>query len=143
EFSYYNRNDQKCALEANGPNGVSFRSSAEQFHLSYMIGNDQLRYQTAERIKQAAMATGYRFRLIAAESSDSEVILRVRNDGVAPIYRDAYFAVGMQRSTTSLRGLLPGDTLTCTVKTSRVREPITIQSDAVLSTQTIQFDAEL
>ncbi|MEM7560159.1 MAG: DUF4832 domain-containing protein, partial [Planctomycetota bacterium] len=33
EFSYYNKKDQKNALAASGPNGVSFEESAKKFHI--------------------------------------------------------------------------------------------------------------
>lgn len=145
EFSYYNMKDQKKALTENGPNGVSFEQAARQFHITYMIGNDQTRHSTEERIKSAGMATGYRFRITAAAVKDNALRLRVTNDGVAPIYRDAYFVAGQKRSTTSLQGLLPGESLVCAI--ADVSEvdlaKITIQCDAILPTQSIQFDADL
>jgi hypothetical protein len=145
ELSYYNMKDQKNALAANGPNGVSFEDAARQFHISYMIGNDQTRHSTIERIKSAGMATGYRFKVKTASIQGNTLRLQVTNEGVAPIYRDAYFAAGKKRSTNSLKGLLPGETRLCEI--SDVNESdlgsITIQSDAVLPTQTIQFEANL
>ncbi|TWU55589.1 DUF4832 domain-containing protein [Rubripirellula reticaptiva] len=145
EFSYYNNKDQKNALRPDGPNGVSFEEAAKQFHISYMIGNDQPRFQPAERIKSASMATGYRFRVSAAQIKGDDLTLHVTNDGVAPIYRDAFFAAGEKRSTTSLRGLLPGETIECSVAgaSDRDLQQISIQSDAILPTQTIQFDSDL
>ncbi|MEM7476908.1 MAG: DUF4832 domain-containing protein, partial [Planctomycetota bacterium] len=109
EFSYYNKKDQKNALAINGPNGVSFEKAAKQFHISYMIGNDQTRYQPIERIREAGMAAGYRFRVTQAAVKGKELRLEVTNEGVAPIYRDAYFAAGEHRATNSLKGLLPGE----------------------------------
>lgn len=145
EFSYYNMKDQKNALAKNGPNDVSFEEATKQFHISYMIGNDQPRHSTIERITAAGMATGYRFRVTSAAVKNDELRLRVTNNGVAPIYRDAYFVAGQNRSKTSLRGLLPGDSLVCVI--AGVSEAdlsnITIQSDAILPTQTIQFEADL
>lgn len=145
EFSYYNMKDQKNALAENGPNGVSFEEAAKQFHISYMIGNDQTRHSTVQRIASAGMATGYRFRVTAAAIKGNELRLRVTNEGVAPIYRDAYFAAGGNRSTASLRGLLPGESLVCSIAGVSVADlqEITIQSDAILPTQTIQFNADL
>ncbi|QDT11773.1 beta-galactosidase [Planctomycetes bacterium K23_9] len=145
EFSYYNKRDQKNSLSPNGPNGVSFEKAAKQFHITYMIGNDQPRYQPIERIASAGRATGYRFRLDSAVASGGNVTLTVTNDGVAPIYRDAYFAAGKIRSQTSLRGLLPGETLTCTIKNVSQADlsNITIECDSILPTQTIQFQADL
>lgn len=144
EFSYYSNKDQKKALGPDGPNGVSFEDAAKQFHISYMIGNDQPRFQPADRIKSASMATGYRFRVASAQVKGSELTLRVTNDGVAPLYRDAFFAAGEKRSTTSLRGLLPGETIQCSIPgvTSQDLKEISIQCDAILATQAIQFDSE-
>lgn len=145
EFSYYNRKDQKNALRAEGPNGVSFEKAAKQFHISYMIGNDQPRFQPIERIKSASMATGYRFRVTAASVHENELRLRVTNGGVAPLYRDAYFAAGNKRSATSLRGLIPGESRICIVPevTEADLGKISIQSKALLGTQQIQYEADL
>ncbi|MEM6468079.1 MAG: DUF4832 domain-containing protein, partial [Planctomycetota bacterium] len=60
EFSYYNKKDQRQALAPNGPNGVSFEQAARQFHITYMMGNDQPKYQKVDRIRSASIATGYR-----------------------------------------------------------------------------------
>lgn len=145
EFSYYNKRDQKMALSEGGPNGVAFEDAAKAFHITYMIGDAQPRYQPIERIKSAGMATGYRFRVTAAEVSGDKLRLRVTNEGIAPIYRDAYFAAGEHRSKTSLRGLLPGESRLCEVQGVDAQDlnAITIQSDSILSTQSIQFAADL
>lgn len=145
EFSYYTKKDQKNALEPSGPNGVSFETAANQFHITYMIGNDQPRFQPIERVKSAGMATGYRFRVTAAAMQENELRLRVTNEGVAPLYRDAYFAAGSKRSTRSLRGLLPGESMTCTIAEvgKEDLQQITIQCNAILSNQKIQFLADL
>ncbi|MEM9645895.1 MAG: DUF4832 domain-containing protein [Planctomycetota bacterium] len=145
EFSYYNKKDQRNSLAVDGPNGVSFEDAAKQFHISYMIGNDQPRYQNMDRIASAGMATGYKFRVTSAAVHGKEIRLRVINEGVAPIYRDAYFTSGDQRSETSLRGLLPGESLDCSIANVSATDPesITIQCDAILPTQTIQFQADL
>ncbi|MEO1524200.1 MAG: DUF4832 domain-containing protein [Planctomycetota bacterium] len=145
EFSYYRNKDQKNALAANGPNGVSFEDAAKQFHISYMIGNDQPRYQKAERIKAASMATGYRFRVTSATLEGNDLVLEVTNDGVAPIYRDAFFAAGNKRSTTTLRGQLPGETRVHKIEGIRKADLATLEivSDAILPSQKIQFEADL
>jgi hypothetical protein len=145
EFSYYNNKDQKNALSPAGPNGVSFEAAAKQFHITYMIGDDQPRFQSLERIKSAGMATGYRIGVKAASIEADELRLRVTNDGVAPLYRNAYFAAGGKRSKTSLRGLLPGESLECVIPDVADEDlrQITIQCDAVLPTQEIQYAADL
>ncbi|SMP76612.1 hypothetical protein SAMN06265222_12186 [Neorhodopirellula lusitana] len=148
EFSYYNNRDQRLALSPSGPNGVPFEKDAARFHITYMIGNDQPKYQSLDRIKDAGMAIGYRFRIIQVqailEHPDSKtvtVIITATNDGVAPIYRDAYFAAAGIRASESLLGLLPGQECVFTIES--VPRPgmksITIQSDWVLPSQTIPF----
>ena len=145
EFSYYNSKDQRKALSEGGPNGVTFEEAAKQFHISYMIGNDQPRYQTEQRIKEAGMATGYRFRVTHAAVKGNELRLRVLNEGVAPIYRDAFFAAGQHLSNNSLRGLLPGESAVFSIKDLRPADlgQISIQSPHILSTQRIEFEADL
>lgn len=149
EFSYYNGRDQRNALRSEGPNGVSFDVAAAQFHISYMIGNDQPRYQTMSHIQQAGLSTGYRFRVVKAELHGTDVELTVTNAGVAPIYRDAWFAVGegqaTVRSADSLRGLLPGQTKQFVVEgvDAKASKLIKIESDAILPGQQIQFEAQL
>ncbi|MCR9197746.1 MAG: DUF4832 domain-containing protein [Planctomycetaceae bacterium] len=144
EFSYYNKKDQRNALAAGGPNGVSFEQAARQFHITYMIGNDQPRYQSMDRIRQAGMATGYRFRVTKATTGDGHINLTVTNEGVAPLYRDAWFARGKQRAKTSLKGLLPGESRDCRIALSGNGDvPLTIECDAILPGQKIQFAADL
>ena len=145
EFSYYNKRDQKNALSVRGPNGVSFETAAKQFHISYMIGDDQPRYQSVERIREAGMSTGYRFHVESAELDGTTLRLNVVNKGVAPIYRDAWFAVGKQRSQTSLKGLLPEQSRVFQIQNVRAKDAtkVRIQSDTILPSQQIQFHADL
>ncbi|MFK7737493.1 MAG: DUF4832 domain-containing protein [Pirellulaceae bacterium] len=145
EFSYYRAKDQKNALRPEGPNGVSFENAAKQFHISYMIGNDQPRFQAVERLRSASMATGYRFRVQGAKLQGSTLDLEVTNEGVAPIYRDAYFSVGNNRASQSLKGLLPGESLRCTIDQVLAADikDLFIYCDSILKTQSIQFEADL
>ena len=145
ELSYYNRRDQKNALAENGPNGVSFQQAARQFHITYMIGNDQPQYRSIDDIKAAGMMTGYRFRVTSATRNDDQLRLTVTNDGVAPIYRDAYFTAGTKLSPTSLRGLLPGSERECTISDIDEEDikQLQIHCDAILPTQSIEFEADL
>jgi len=91
------------------------------------------------------MQTGYRFRVTAASFEGGTLEFHVTNEGVVPIYRDAWFSAGKKRSETSLKGLLPGKQLTCSIKgvTRDDLNHIVIQSDAILPGQTIQYDADL
>lgn len=145
EFSYYKKSDQKNALAPEGPNGVNFPTAAKQFHLSYIIGNDQPRYRTQEEIAAASKAIGYRFRVTSATRIENTLRLKITNTGIAPIYRDAFFSAGKKRSTKSLKGLLPNQTFECTIANVDEEDlkQIAIQCDAILPSQTIQFEADL
>lgn len=148
EFSYYNRRDQKLALSENGPNGVGFEEAAKRFHITYMIGNDQPAFQSIERIREAGMATGYRFRILRAQfrqvkPGQANVMIELTNEGVAPIYRDAYLAAGKVRSAESLRELMPGKTRVYRIDSVPLIDVdrISIQCDFILPSQTISFNA--
>ncbi|MCM2373175.1 DUF4832 domain-containing protein [Aporhodopirellula aestuarii] len=145
EFSYYNSRDQKFALAPQGPNGVSFESDARKFHITFMIGNDQVKFQSEERIKAAGMATGYRLRITEAVRVGDRVRLEVTNDGVAPLYRDAYFSIAGSRSTQTLKELLPGESISIELMDpDRVAEnALTVECDHILPGQKIQFAADL
>ncbi len=109
EFSYYTQSDQKHALAPTGPHGVPFEKAAADFHITFMIGDGQPRYQSMERIKTAGMACGYRFRVVRFEASSTRSRATIQNTGVAPIYHDAFVAVNGVRAKESLKGLLPGE----------------------------------
>ncbi|WP_407290769.1 hypothetical protein [Stutzerimonas zhaodongensis] len=146
EFNYYSDYDQKNVLAPNGPWGRSFESLAAQYHISYMIGNDQPDYQPRWRIREASMATGYAFRITSLTSNGDCVRLTVRNEGVAPIYYDAWPAANGQRMGTSLKGLLPGANRTaaaCIGAHARAGLQISIESDRLVPGQRIQYNASL
>ena len=69
EFSYYTPHDQKQALAPAGPHGISFEKAAADFHITFMIGNDQPRHQPLEHVRAAGIACGYKFRILAFESN--------------------------------------------------------------------------
>ncbi len=87
------------------------------------------------------MATGYRFVVRQCETDGKTTRLRVANEGVAPIYRDAWFAVGSVRSATSLRGLLPGEEWSIEIPAAPMPDGSDVQiiSDCILPQQTIEF----
>lgn len=58
ELNYYTDHDQQHALDPEGPHGISFEQMAAQYHISYMIGNDQPEYQSMARIEEAGLSTG-------------------------------------------------------------------------------------
>ena len=145
EISYYTSSDQKNFLNPAGMYGVTWEQASAKYHITFMIANDAPRgqYGTAARFKEAGMACGYHFALTGLYANDERTAACVANTGIAPIYRDAYLAVDGVRSTTSLKGLLPGDTLLVYVDKVTTGRDVTIASDYVLSGQTIQFDADL
>ena len=140
EFSYYTDYDQEHVLDyPDGPFGKPFEDFAGDFHITYMIGNDQPAYQTMERIRDASMATGYRFQVFSLRARSDSSVFGIRNFGVAPIYYDAYVAVAGIRSPVSLKLLSPGDTLYCGVAADARGAVITIESDKLVEGQEIQF----
>lgn len=144
ELSYYTDYDQQNALSLpDGPHGRDFESFVEQYHLSYVMGNDQLRYHSVARVKQAAMRTGYAFTVTRFESNGVETRISIRNDGVAPIYYDAYPALDKVKSNKSLKGLLPGRTRSSVIEADARSSSLSIVSDHILDSQEIQFNASL
>lgn len=144
EISYYTSADQKNFLNPAGMYGVTWEQASAKYHISFMIANDApgSQYGTAERFKEASMACGYHFALTGLYANGSQTAACVTNAGIAPIYRDAFLAVDGVRSDTSLKGLLPGDTLLVYVNNVTNGHDVTIESDYILPTQTIQFDAD-
>lgn len=142
EVSYYTSSDQHNFLNPAGMYGVTWEQAAAKYHITFINANDapEGRYATAQRVQEAGLASGYRFAVTAAESNGSSTRLTVTNEGVAPIYYDAYFAIGSVRATESLRGLLPGASLTVTI--AAVGEP-QIVCDHLLPSSEIQYRAEL
>jgi hypothetical protein len=143
EFSYYTRDDQKQALAASGPHGISFEKAAADFHITFMIGNDQPRYQPLDRVRTAGLACGYKFRIQAFEASDSNARVTVTNAGVAPIYHDAFLTVNGVRSARTLKRLLPGESRTDQIPAGGKSPKLTIESDRLVAGQSIDFDADL
>jgi len=143
EFSYYSKRDQRLALSAMGPNGRSFDDMSAEFHITFMIGNDQPGYQSMKRISEAAMMTGYRLRISTFETSETASRVTVSNVGIAPPYHDAYVAVDGVRAANSLRGLLPGESRTFEVAIGGETPKLTIQSDRLVEGQSIPFEANV
>jgi hypothetical protein len=104
-----------------------------------MIGNDQPGYQTMERIKEASMAAGYKFKINSIRTWADSSVFEIMNYGVAPFYYDAYVAVDGVRSSTSLKLLGPGETIDCGVSAGAKDAEISIESDKLVEGQEIQF----
>lgn len=148
EVSYYTDADQKNFLNPAGMYGHTWEEQAAKYHITFMIANDapEGSYGTAARFRTAGMATGYRFKVTAVKAFADSTRIWVTNTGVAPIYRDAFFSIESARSTQSLRYLLPGDTLCCSVPAvlSTMQSPassLQIVSDFILPSQHIQYEA--
>ena len=144
EISYYTSADQKNFLNPAGMYGVTWEQASAKYHISFMIANDAPsgQYGTAARFKEASMACGYHFALTGLYANAEKTAAYITNTGIAPIYRDAYLAVAGIRSETSLKGLLPGDTLLVFIPKPTTGTDLTIESDHILPGQKIQFDAE-
>ena len=146
EISYYKSSDQKNFLNPAGMYGHTWEEQAAKYHITFMIANDAPRgsYGTAARFKEATMASGYRFVVKDCQTNGSSTRVLVGNEGIAPIYRDAWFAVGAVRSTTTLKGPLPG-----AEQWMEISAPLTkaadlkIVSDHILAQQEIEFKANV
>ncbi|MGE4288699.1 MAG: T9SS type A sorting domain-containing protein [Salinivirgaceae bacterium] len=140
EFSYYSNYDQAHVLDyPDGPYGKPFETFARDFHISYMIGNDQPNYQSMERIKEASMASGYRFKIVSLKTTTDSSVFEILNFGVAPIYYDAYIAVNGVKSSESLKYLAPGQTKVFSVPAGAKNAEITIESEKLVPGQKIEF----
>ncbi|AMV39959.1 hypothetical protein [Planctomyces sp. SH-PL62] len=143
EFSFYEPKDQREALSPTGPHGVEFSRHAAKFHISFMIGDAQPRHQKPERIREAGMACGYRFRVSRFAASASRAEVTIENTGIAPIYHDAFPAVNGVRAKDSLRGLPPKESRTFAIDAGGETPKLTIESDRLVPGQRIEFDADL
>ena len=144
EISYYEDSDQLNFLNPSGMHGVTWEDAASKYHVTFMIANDapEGRIGTAARFLEASRSAGYRFRVTSFERAGTKARATVKNEGVAPIYRDAYVAVNGTRSNVSLKGLLPDSSLTVTVPVSGDGLELTIESDYLVG-RPIEYNADL
>ncbi len=144
EFSYYTDYDQQHVLDLpNGPHGITYEEMAAIYNVTFMIGADQPEYQSWERIKEAGIASGYNFKILSFKASDSESIIEVENNGIAPIYYDAYLTVNGTRSPDSLITLRPGEKMVTTASAGGEAPVLTIECDRLVPGQIIPFEADL
>lgn len=143
EFSFFESKDQRDALSPTGPHGIPFTEHASRFHISFILGDDQTRFQSDYRIKEAGLACGYRFRVTRFLDSTTRSSVTFTNTGIAPIYHDAYPAINGQRTRESLKGLLPGQTRTFDFPIGGDAPVLTIECDRLVPGQRIDFDADL
>lgn len=143
EFNYYTSFDQQNVLNPAGIHGRTFAGQSAKFHISYMIGNDQPNYQSNQRIREAGLSTGYRFKITSFQASSNESKVTVTNTGVAPIYYDAFVTVNNIAATSSLKGLLPGASANFTIAAGGANPVLSIEADRLVDGQRIEFDADL
>ena len=143
EFSFYETKDQSQALAENGPHGIPFETHAAKFHISFMIGDAQPRHQKPARVREAGLACGYRFSVTRFETNGISTRVQVRNEGIAPLYFDAFPAVNGVRSNTTLKGLLPGEEKEFSIDSAGSSPVLTIECDRLVKNQRIEFDADL
>jgi hypothetical protein len=115
EFSYYTYEDQQTALNPNGPHGVSLAQAAAMRALTFVIGSDQPEYKSVSEVNQASRLLGYKLTIVSARANQNSTEVVIKNDGVAGVFFDMYPARGQVKSSTSLRGLLPGQSITLTI----------------------------
>lgn len=143
EFSFFEQRDQARALSPQGPHGKSFETHAGDFHISFMIGDDQPRFQNMDRIRSAGMACGYRFRIQQFEASAKSSRVIVANTGIAPIYYDTYPTVNGVRSGLSLKGLLPNERAFFEIAAGGLSPQLTIDCSRLVQGQKISYEADL
>ena len=147
EISYYTSNDQKNFLNPEGLYGHHWAEQAAKYHITFMIANDAPRggVATPERFREASLSTGYRFVVKRCETDGISTRLLVTNQGVAPIYRNAWFAICGVRSSNSLRGLLPGEEAWIEIPAVPNSDGSNIQivCDCILPQQEIEFIADI
>lgn len=144
EFNYYTHYDQEHCLDKAGMHGRKFEDEVAKFHMTFIIGNDQPRYKSMDRIKEASMSMGYRFciRDFLVKEGEGAAVL-IANEGVAPIYRDAFVEVDGVRGDYNLRGLMPGEEKWVTISASSAgRSSVPkIACDHLVRGQKIEYDA--
>ena len=145
EISYYTSNDQRNFLNPEGMYGWTWEAASAKYHLTFIIANDATGgvYGTVDRFREAGIAVGYSFEVMNCRTNGEETRLAVTNNGIAPIYRDAYFAIGNTQSKTSLCTILPNDTVDITIPVGfKEGDELTIVSPHILPTQTIEYKAK-
>ena len=147
EISYYTSSDQKNFLNPDGMYGHTWEEQAAKYHITFMIANDApgSTYGTARRFREASMNTGYRIAVKECKTDGSTTRLLVTNEGIAPLYRDAWFAIGDIRADKSLMGLLPDKEMWIEIPATPKPDgsDIHIVSDYILPKQEIEFNANI
>ena len=145
EFSYYKTYDQQHTLDKEGMYGRLFEDEVAKYHMTYINGNDQPKYQSMDRIKEASMSMGYKFEIKDFRVKGNEAAVLISNIGVAPIYRDAYVSVGGVKGEYSLKNLMPGQDQWIYVKGDGVSAQAVpaIECAHLVPGQKIEYDADI
>lgn len=144
EFSYYSDYDQQHCLDREGMHGRVFEDEVAKFHMTYIMANDQPHYQKADRLKEAGMAMGYTFTIKDFRVKGEAVAIQIANTGVAPIYRDAWVAVGGKRGEVNLRNLMPGESTWVHIEGCYTEGAVpTIECDHLVKGQKIEYNANV
>lgn len=120
---------------------TNWKTKTRDFGITFMICDQWPRWSTLERIKEHSLACGYKFNVLAFEANINESRVTVKNDGVAPIYYDAFVAVNGVRAASSLRHLQPGEIKTFAVASGGEKPKLTIECDRLVAGQRITFAA--
>lgn len=146
EFSYYTDYDQRHALDTAGMHGRRFEDEVAKFHMSFIIGNDQPGYQKWDRIVEASSSMGYRFTVLDFKvKAGKGSVVCILNNGVAPIYHDAFVSVNGVRGSYNLRQLMPGESVWVEIDDADVpaSPTVSIACDRLVPGQSIGFDADV
>ncbi|MBQ8423088.1 MAG: hypothetical protein IJY36_02345 [Coprobacter sp.] len=134
-------------LNPEGVYGKTLEEMILEYNITFMGCNNapDSPYGTPERLKQVSMSMGYRFAVKECVTNGNKTLLLVCNEGIAPIYRDAYFSIGNVRSDISLKGLLPNEELWIEIdsKPRSDGKDINIVCDYILPQQEIEFEANI
>lgn len=141
ELSYF-EDDQEHVLDPAGPHGVPFEQAAADYHISFMIANDQPEYHPWSRIQEAGMACGYRIRVVRLITNGAELRGIATNTGVAPPYHDLFFTAAGVRSRENLKGLLPGAQIAFRLPTPAAHD-LALDSPRLVPGQRLEFEADL
>jgi len=116
---------------------------SREFGITFMICEQWLRWISLDRMRQHSMDCGYKFKVCDFKANKNKSVISVTNNGVAPIYYDAYITVNGVRSLESLKYLQAGDTLQYQVQSGGTNPVLTIDCDRLVPGQKIEFEADL
>lgn len=145
EFSYYSTYDQQHCLDKAGMYGRVFEDQVAEYHMSYIIGNDQPNYQSMDRIKEASIAMGYSYEILDYRVKGNEAAVLIKNIGVAPIYRDTYVSINGNKGSYNLKDLMPDRSVWVVIKGDGVSSDAKPQivSEHLVKGQKIEYRANV